>query len=229
MAKRNSKTPKRIRIPVSSLVQEAVDLKIICNNDREFLTGDQFDWSKINGLEKMASQCAAAEAAWQATRTDCTLITGKLKKYKKECLKLRSSLSFKLRSLAADNKFPVRIPGYSHKRAYADIVQDLHDLWWVCKEHKECLLQNGIDPSEGEKAKTASGTLAKMVAVAVNEKPSLSSDLAKRDKIRLELYTLVISIRNSCKLVFCDDPERRSRYTSYYHRAWNSKKRSKKK
>lgn len=224
MAGRTRSVKKRPKIPVCELVQEAVDLKIICTSDKDALDSQDFDWEKLEGIEQKASKCAAAEAAYIADKADCTIVTQKLNVYKKECIRLRSSIAGKLREITSLKDSPFRIPGYSRKNGYADIVQDLHDLYWVIGKHEDYLLKNKFNISQGEKAKDASGRLAKMVAFAANEKPWLLPNCAKRDKLRDELYELVQSIRKIGRAVFQDDPERRRRYASNYRQKWKKGK-----
>ncbi len=223
MTKRVVKS-SRPKIPLHALVQEAFDLKCICNNDRAYLADSNFDWSMIDSLEKTAKACARAEAVWVATKNDCMIRTERLNQLACECRKVRTFISQQLRSAAQMQKETIKLPWYSLRHSYADIVQDIYDLFASCKSRQEILSKAGFDMSVVERAKEKALELTKLVALTTNESAALSQELKTRDKVFKELDSMVIAVRQMAILALSVYPERAARYRSEYNRKKNSRR-----
>ncbi len=223
MTKRVVKS-SRPKIPLHALVQEAFDLKCFCNNDRAYLADSNFDWSMIDSLEKTAKVCARAEAVWVATKADCMVNTPRLNQLACECRKVRTFISQQLRSAVRMQNETIKLPWYSLRHSYADIVQDIYDLFACCKSRQEILSKAGFDISVVEQAKENAFELTKLVALTTNESAALSQELKTRDKVFKELNSMVIAVRQMAILALSVYPERAARYRSEFYRKQNSRR-----
>lgn len=214
----------RPKISLYALVQEAFDLKCICNNDREYLTGNNFDWSMIDSLEKTAKACARAEAVWVATKTECKANTMRLNQLANECRKVRSFIAQQLRSAVQLQNETIKLPWYSLRHSYADNVQDIYDLFTCCKNREEILSKAGFDMSVAERAKEKALELAKLVATTKNESAALSQELEIRDQVFKELNSMITTVRQMAIVLLSDYPERAARYRSEYNREKNGRR-----
>jgi hypothetical protein len=227
MTNKHSKN-SRPKIPLHILVQEAYNLKSCCNNDKEYLTSRNFDWSIVTKLEETANNCSKAEAVWIATKTDCKVKTQRLHILASECTLLRTTLSRFLRVVAQLHYENPKLPWYSRRVKYADIVQDLFDLSKSFENKRELVLKAGFDFSIIDQAKEKALQLAKLVAYTINESTALSPERKKRNLLYKELDKLVTTVRQSAVLLLITYPERAARYHSSFYREQNNRRANKK-
>lgn len=93
-------TLRKSKIPVTDLIQEAIDLKTIIRHDKEILVKRGLDWNLVEDLDDKADKCSRAEAKWVCTKHDCKVVTLNLVALVKECKKVRSQVSISLRRLS---------------------------------------------------------------------------------------------------------------------------------
>lgn len=217
-------TIRKTKIPVFELVQEAVDLKTIIRHDKEILVKRGLDWKLVEDLDDKADKLSRPEARWVCTKADGKSLTINLKALAGECKTVRSQISISLRRLSALYDLGFRVPAYSQKNRYADIVQDLYDMWYVCNNKRELLTNLGFDMSVPDKAFELHLKLSKAIAFTVNERPHLSPDRDERNSLRDELFSIVSTIMDFAKMVFTGDPQKYQKYVFSYYCTANRKR-----
>lgn len=116
------------KINIFYFIQDAVDMRVLCERDKEKLIAANLPWSKYDELLVKTDELIPLSRKLLLLREDCKYEASCLQEFARECYKLRS----KLRN-ALNNSFELagwerKIPGMSRKKAYIDISQDLMDL-----------------------------------------------------------------------------------------------------
>lgn len=208
-----------VKIPVSVLIQEAVDLRVSCEKDRDILIRAGLNWDACSMMNKKLEECKKLETRWNLYKQDYKAQTYALNKLTKECMQVRTELSAHIAFEKARSNIDVKHIGLSQQHARADIVQDLYDLSYTAESmHIKDPLCN-IDRKLAARAKQLSTKLSKNTAVHVIDMPAKTALKQKRDKAIAELYNLVNEIRKTGRYVFRNNPLRKKAYASAYRRS----------
>jgi hypothetical protein len=205
-----------IKLPVAVLIQQAEDLKVICEKDRERLIAAGFKWKEYQELLKGMDASKKLETSWKIYRQDYKGRTEALCITTRECMKLRAELWEHLDFYYRRNEMPRAVPGVSRKRSRADVAQDLMDLSALYEKAIQGTpeaMKNKHLPAEGRRM---SGILLKSIAKHANDRPSISDLKKKRDEAILSLYKMMNSIRTAGRFAFRDDKDRAKAYANNY-------------
>jgi hypothetical protein len=71
--------PLSLKIPMSVLIQEAVDLKVICEKDKAKLLSAGLKWSTFSLMLKKLEACKKLDAQLTVYKQDCKIKTDELK------------------------------------------------------------------------------------------------------------------------------------------------------
>lgn len=222
MDKRTLKIKKKTAmIPIARLIQEANDLYLFCKNDKKELVGEGLDWNDAERLPVLLNECTNAEVEYQVYKDNYESETVKLKKFVLRCRKLRRFIAEKLRLAIASTGADLKIPSYKKSWSRVELIQDLNDLAVIGKDNKEVLQPMGFEMSKLDLAANMSIELSEKIVDIIISNPSESPQKKIRDKIILELSSLIARIRNKGKSTFIDNPLRRKAYACEYFREIN--------
>jgi len=106
-----------IKLPVAVLIQQAEDLKVICEKDRERLIAAGFKWKEYQELLKGMDASKKLETSWKIYRQDYKGSTVTLCTTTRECMKLRAELWEHLDFYypTGETTCSARCPGYRAK------------------------------------------------------------------------------------------------------------------
>lgn len=197
---------------ISATIQDAFDLRVLCEKDKTQLIAAGLLWSKYDELLQATDELIVLNRKLLLYREDCKCEAASLKKYAYQCHKLRSRLRQALVFAIELAQWELKIPGLSSKRAYIDISQDLLELAvlaekFVAKEPR-FFNETGLIL----KARKDSDMLLKMMS----RKELFFNDGKKalkrcRDS-RQALSKIINIIRTAGKKAFLDNPCRRAAY-----------------
>lgn len=202
------------KISITSFIQDAVDLRVNCEKDKEKLIATNLQWCKYDELLEKTEELIQLNSKLLLCREGCKCEVSCLLEFARECYKLRS----KLRS-ALNNSFEMagweeKIPGVSRKKAYIDISQDLMDLAVTAERFMFKAPGFFTDKQIVSKARSHSALLRKMEAKKtklLDSKSILNKECL--DKCR-SLHSVMKIIRAAGKIAFCDDPNRKKAYAT---------------
>ena len=124
------------KISITSFIQDAVDLRVNCEKDKEKLIAANLQWCKYDELLEKIEELIPLNSKLLLCREGCKYEVSCLQEFARECYKLRS----KLRS-ALNNSFEMagwerKIPGNVQKKRRMSIFhRDLMDCSNSTKIH----------------------------------------------------------------------------------------------
>ncbi len=202
------------KISITSFIQDAIDLRALCEKDKEMLIAANLPWSKYDELLMKTEELIPLSRKLLQCREDCKYEVSCLQKFARECYNLRSKLRNALNNSFELAELKKKIPGMSRKKAYTDISQDLMDLAVMAERF---IFKNpGIFPDTQmvTKARSNSVLLRKM---EVKKKKLFDSRSVLQDecfeKCR-SLNAVMKTIRAAAKIAFYDNPIRRKAYAT---------------
>jgi hypothetical protein len=225
------KSDTHSRIPLAELIQEGCDTQYICEKDKAELVSSGFDWELVDSLPLLTERCIRADVAWQVCKGNKKVIVGELQDMAKEAKELRSKAADMIRTSSSFVASECKLPAYSRKNSYEDIIQDLYELYVLAGRF--CI--NDTTPENDtnirEMIHTMHYTLNEKYVKKVTYKDILINRATERDVIAALLKSTLIKIHIAGRNAFKDDQAKASRYCIRYHQAYrikNKRKRSKK-
>ncbi len=212
-------------IPVDIAVQEAEDLYVWCQADKEKLVKAALDWQLVKDLPVRTGSCRYIQSQWQKEYN--------LKKDAKQLWEERSAPAYELRNellhhlTFAYEKIPdllAQVRKIAEGSGHADMIQDLSDLAALGKANPAPLQKIQLDMAIFDKAETDSGELAVLLANYNGSKMEDNHVRVLRDKAYSHMKEAMDEIRRTGQYVFWKDDSRRKGYISKYNK---SKRRSK--
>lgn len=210
--------PLSLKIPMSVLIQEAADLKIICEKDKAKLLSAGLKWGAFSLMLEKLEECKKLDAQLTVYKQDCKIKTDELNTLTKECKQSRTQLSTHLAFEHARNKIDFNRTGLSQRHARADIIQDLFDLAVAAESTHKNFPSCKIDLSLAENARRLATMLSQNDAACTINNQEKTIMRKKRDDAARELQNLVNEIRALGRNAFADDPVRQKAYASGYFR-----------
>lgn len=217
-------------MPVANALQEAEELYVWCQADKDALVKANLDWALVDDLPARTGACRYIQSEWAKeyqTQEDA----------QKEW-KTQSPAAFKLRDdlvhhfLWAYRKVPdllARTQKISEGSGNADMIQDLSDLSVLGKANTAPLAAINLDLTLLDKAETTSGQMASLLAQANGAKKEGNNQTKLlRDKAYAHLKEAVDEIRDAGKYVFYQNEQRYKGYVSSYFKKHNAETQNKK-
>lgn len=211
---------KEPALPVDIAIDEAMDLSVISDTDREPLGGSDLNLNWIDDLPIRAGGLRYAQTLWAQVQTDKSDAEEEWKTLSAEAFDLRDELLHYFRYAYRNNAKAIAVvnrigEGYGN----ADMVQDLSDLALLGQENPNPLAAVHFDTSNldraGELANSCGLVLARVNGVkADNSKPAKEM----RDRAYTYMKEAVDAIREAGRFVFWKDEERAKHYASAYSR-----------
>lgn len=202
------------KINIFYFIQDAVDMRVLCERDKEKLIAANLPWSKYDELLVKTEELIPLSRKLLLLREDCKYEASCLQEFARECYKLRS----KLRN-ALNNSFELagwerKIPGMSRKKAYIDISQDLMDLAVTAERFMFKAPGFFTDQQMVSKARSNSALLRKMQAkktILFDSKSIMQEECMEKCR---SIHAIMKTIRAAAKTAFDDNPFRRKAYTT---------------
>jgi hypothetical protein len=154
------------------------------------------DWKDVEETAALVGEYSEAEALWRLARENVAKERIKLDEYVGKCRRFRNSVVRQLRVVRETSETALPVPHFKKNGSRAEMVQDLHDLYALCRvysEHKE--VKKAVDPLLGQKACDMSQTLSMMHVSVVLQRDAAEKLKCKRNALCNRMYLL---IQNSC-------------------------------
>ncbi|MBP2833496.1 hypothetical protein J8281_14975 [Aquimarina sp. U1-2] len=206
--------------PVDVTIQEAENLFIWIQDDKEVLMSKGLDWEIfVADLPVRTGACRYAQALWVKERYSQEEATKSWKKESPKAYEFRDDLLADMRF--AFRKRPDvlnRVREIANGEGNADMIQDLMDISVLGKANVSELEKIKYDLRVLDIAEQKSDKLADLLAKANGA--SLDNSQAKdiRDRALTHLNEAIDEIRDTGKYAFRKDPERYKGYISRYRR-----------
>ena len=217
-------------IPVNTYLQEADNLYIWVQDDREALTASGLSWEFVEDLPIRRGALVHAEAIWQSQ--------WKAEKDSSREWAERSPLAYELRNRMLKNfrfafrndpQLPKAVRRIGKGRAHANMIQDLNDLCALGEVNTPLLEAINFDLSLLERADREAAEMADLLARATSDRRAYNKAREIRDRAYTHLKEAVDEIRDYGQFVFRDNKERFWGYRSQFLREAKRKRARKRK
>ncbi len=211
------KTPAQ---PVEVITQEAENLFIWVQEDKEVLMSKGLDWNTfVLDLPIRTGACRYAQAVWTKERYSQEEALKEWREESPKAYEFRNDLLADLRF--AFRKRPDLLPRVreiTDGEGDADMIQDLMDISVLGKANLEELKKIKYDLKRLDIAAQQSDSLAELLAKANGATLDNSKAKEMRDRAFTHLKEAINEIRDTGKYAFRKDPERYKGYISRYRR-----------
>ena len=206
-------------IPMDTYNQEAENLAVWCEPDKEKLIAAGLDWSIFDSMATRAGASRWATSLWFKVRFTQEQAQDEWKKLSPTGYELLSEILHSMRYAYSDNdNLLKRVSEIAEGRGNADMIQDLSDSAVLGQGNIEPLKAIGFDTAKLDEASRKSDELASLLAHATGEK-ALDSDVKlARDQAYTYLKEGVDAIRKCGQYVFWKNEKRAYGYASEYSR-----------
>ncbi|MDN3670787.1 hypothetical protein QWY93_15810 [Echinicola jeungdonensis] len=209
-------------IPVDIYVQEAADLAVWVEDEKEAMKKAGMDWKLAVRLPELAGTLRYAQSLWMKEFN-----TQEEARRKWE---LKSPEAFELKNdLEADCRFAFRkrpdllakVQQVEDGTSHADMVQDLSDLAALGNANLSLLQAIGVSVEKLQMAEASASEMSKFLAQMNGESATNNEAKIIRDKAYTLLKRAVDEVRDTGKYVFRKNPEKLKGFTSAYYRKLN--------
>jgi hypothetical protein len=204
-------------MPVDVALQEAEDLFVWCQPDKDLLTKAGFDWKLAEDLPARAASLRYVQSQWQKDFRSQEEVQKEWAEKSPAAYDLRDELVHHFYNAfhKADDLY-ARTQKIAEGSGHADMIQDLSDLAALGKANTSYLTAISMDLGLLDKADTQSVQMAALLA-QVNGKRMVDNSLRLlRDKAYMHLKEAVDEIRRAGQYVFWRDEQRKKVYVSKY-------------
>lgn len=214
---------KKPSIPISVYLQEAVDLVVWANADKEKLTAIGLNWELVETLRTRAEACREAQSQWASDYKA-------IEEAEKEWLR-KAPGTFKFRDVLLDDfRYAYRndksilskVAVIADGRSRDDMIQDLNDLSVLGKANIGALEAVKFDLSKLDLAAETVNEMSNLLASAKGENGA-SEQLDIRNRSYTYLKQAVDELRAAGKYVFAEDESRFIGYRSEFLKKYRSK------
>jgi len=215
---------KSPNMPVHTYLQEAEDLHIIAQEDKQALVGAGLNWAAFgNDLPVRAGALRYAQSLWNKDRFTQEEAQQAWSQQSPETYNLRDQLLHTFRFAYRKNEDLLsKVSSIGEGTGHADMIQDLSDLAAFGKEHLQELTAIKFDKALLTTAATQADEMAVVLARANGEKGDSSAARITRDKAYTHLKEAVDEIRTTGKYVFWKNDQKLRGYISSYIKRRNS-------
>ncbi|WP_128755287.1 hypothetical protein [Aquimarina sediminis] len=211
---------KKPTIPIDVFMQEAENLFIWAEEDKELLTSKGLDWEQLGkDLPTRTGACRYAQALWMKERYNQEEAAKAWKTEAPKAYEFRNDLMADLRfAFRKRADLLARVRAIADGEGDADMIQDLMDISVLGKANIAELEKIKYDPKNFDLAAQKSDALAELLAKANGA--TLDNSKAKniRDRAYTHLKEAIDEVRDTGKYAFRKDPERYKGYISRYKR-----------
>ncbi len=219
------KTPTSI--PVEAYVQEADNIYIWCQDDREALTARGLNWELVEDIPLRAGALGRAESLWFKERFTREEAEKEWKEKSPLTYKLRDDLIQDLRfAYRKDDDLTGKVRAIAEGASHADMLQDLNNLVAIGEGNPEPLAAINFDMSLLVQADQIADEMSTLLAAATGERIEFKQSKKIRDKAYTYLKEIVDEVYAYGNYVFRYNDERLKGYRSIYLRRLRSKQTS---
>jgi len=215
------KTPS---IPVDAFIQESQNLYAWCQEDLPALTTSGLSSDIVESLKPLSEMLRDTESNWHTVRFKKEDVRRTWESESKTAGELRSKLlhicHFAYRNFDDIN---IRVGLIQESGTYADMIQDLNDLYSIGTTYPDQLTAIGIDMTLFTQAKESAVRLGELLALA-NAGDTDNGAKEDRDRIYTLLKKAVDEVRTVGQYVFWRDKERLPGYVSAYVKRHSGRK-----
>jgi len=206
-------------MPVDTALQEAEDLYVWCQPDKDLLVKAGLDWALVEDMPAATGACRYIQSQWQKEYMS-------LEEAQKEW-GLKSPGAYELRDgilhdfYHAFYNFPdlySRTQKIAEGNTHADMIQDLSDMAALGLANTQALQAISFDLTLLDKAETLSSQMAELLANANGKKLENNKLCLLRDKAYTYLKRIVDEIRRNGQYIFWKDEQRYKGYLSIYYK-----------
>jgi hypothetical protein len=216
-------------IPVSVFVQEAENLKVCAEEDKEKLTVHGLDWTLVESLTDRAGACRQAQSVWAWEYKSREDAEKEWIEKSPEAFKMRDSLMTAFRyAFRSDESLLAKVSTIAQGSTREDMIQDLNDLSVLGKANAALLEVIKFDSTQLDLAAETSSKMAPLLAAAKGEKGNYSESLDRRNRAYTYLKMAVDEIRSCGKYVFALSEPKLRGYRSEYLRTRRRKTKNEK-
>lgn len=210
-------------VPVNVFVQEADDLYLWCQDDREQLIQAGLDWNQVSLIPACAKICREFQSQWLKTYKSTDKIKKEWETKSPEAMNLRSELQHDFAfAFRKDEQLLAQIKEIAQKQSRASLVQSLNDLWVIGRGQKPLLNAIGFDSSKLDRSAGLAPEMADLIARLEGNKKLTDESKLMRDQAYAYLKQLVDELRFGGKYKFRENPERLAGYHSDYWKGRNT-------
>lgn len=212
---------KIANIPIDVYLQEAEDLYLWVQEDKEDFLNINFDWQRyVNDLTKRTGALRYAQSLWIRRKNGQEESQTEWKQKFPIAYELRKELLADFRYAFRNHKELISaIRDIAKGKSYADLIQDLSSLSVLGKANIAKLKNINFDPQKLDHAEQLSKEMAQLLA-RVNSDIKQSSEVVKiRNQSYTHLKEAVDEIRDAGKYIFKNSPDRFKGYISTYRKS----------
>ncbi|MFN8254154.1 MAG: hypothetical protein U0W24_00600 [Bacteroidales bacterium] len=212
-------------IPVDVALQEAEDLLVWCQPDKELLVKAGLDWKLVEDLNARIGACRYLQSQWLKDYRSLEQVQVEWNQKSPLAYDLRNELLHHFYFAYA--KLPDlynRTQKIAEGNTHADMIQDLSDLSALGQAFPDPLKAIGFDMSLLEKAAATSEEMALLLANANGKKMEDNKMRLLRDKAFTYMKEVVDEIRRCGQYVFWKDEQKRKGYASRFYKSKNQSK-----
>lgn len=214
---------KKPNIPVSIYVQEAVNLAVWSNEDKENLINVGLDSTLIDDLKIRAGACRDAQSNWVKDYKAMKEAEREWLKKAPDAFKLRDRLIDDFRyAYRKDDSVLSKVAIIADGTSREDMLQDLNDLSVLGKANIAPLEAVKFDLSKLDLAAETVNEMSNLLASAKGENGA-SEQLDIRNRSYTYLKQAVDELRAAGKYVFAEDESRFIGYRSEFLKKYRSK------
>ncbi|EZH72358.1 hypothetical protein ATO12_23180 [Aquimarina atlantica] len=207
-------------IPVDVFMQEAENLFVWAEEDKETLLAKGLDWQMYGeDLPTRTGACRYAQAVWMKERYSQEEAAKAWREESPKAYEFRNDLLADLRfAFRKRLDLLARVRAIPDGEGDADMIQDLMDISVLGKANIAELEKAKYDLSNFDVAAQKSDALAELLAKANGATLDNSKAKEIRDRAYTHLKEAIDELRETGKYAFRKDPERYKGYISQYKR-----------
>ncbi|MBG6131632.1 hypothetical protein IWQ47_003048 [Aquimarina sp. EL_43] len=207
-------------IPVDVFMQEAENLFVWAEEDKETLIAKGLDWQVYaEDLPTRTGACRYAQAVWMKERYSQEEAAKAWREESPKAYEFRNDLLADLRfAFRKRLDLLARVRAIADGEGDADMIQDLMDISVLGKANIAELEKAKYDLSNFDMAAQQSDSLAELLAKANGATLDNSKAKEIRDRAYTHLKEAIDELRETGKYAFRKDPERYKGYISQYKR-----------
>lgn len=204
-------------IPVSNQLQEAEDLYVWCQKDKDVLVGIGLDWKIAESIPVRAGALRYIQSEWSKvnqTKDDARIAWSM---GSPEAYALRDDLlhHFLFAYRDAPDVLP-QVKRIAQGTGHADMIQDLSDLSALGKAFPSPLTKIGLDVTLLDKAAEQSELMAELLARSNGSKKQINVVVLCRNRASAFLKQAVDEVRRCGQYAFWHNEARKRGYVSIY-------------
>ena len=206
------------KTPMDAYLQEAEDLYVWIQQDKEALESKGLDWTTyVEDLPIRTGAARHAQAFWLAERYGQEEATRVWKEESPKAYEFRNDLLADFRfSYRKRPDLLARVRAIAEGESDADMIQDLSDISALGRANPSELEDSRFDLTLLDTAEQKSGELAELLAQANGTRLDNSKAKEMRDRAFTHLKEVMDEIKDTGKYVFRKNPERYKGYISKY-------------